>query len=218
MKKTFSIRILLPFLYSVSIHCALLVLFLISPKDSQLSLKPTNPPSKNLSELITVEMLEFSKAETINTAFAKKAGEKNRIHNPDEKADVSIRKNEATSHIDARSKNEYSQSSSDLAKNFPSSQDEILSLYLAELRSLFERKKSYPTLSRKMGETGRVIVSLTLLPDGQIIDVKIKTKSQFARLNQGALETVSGTEKYKPLPDSYKKENLIVDIPIEFSL
>lgn len=93
-----------------------------------------------------------------------------------------------------------------------------LSVYLYELRQLIQQKKIYPSLSRKMGETGKVIVTLELLKDGTIRDVKIKDTSPFSRLNQAALATVTQVAKYKPIPDAIDEQQLSVEIPIQFSL
>lgn len=93
-----------------------------------------------------------------------------------------------------------------------------LSDYSAGLRKLIDSQKIYPSLSKKMGETGIVTVSLELLKDGTIKDVQIKTSSKFARLNQAALQTASAVKKYRPLPESISGDQLNVEVPIEFSL
>ena len=93
-----------------------------------------------------------------------------------------------------------------------------LGTYLFGLRQLIQQSKIYPSLSKKMGETGKVIIILELLKDGTIRDVKIKDNSQYARLNQAALETVTKVEKYKPIPDSITAQQLKVEVPIQFSL
>ncbi len=93
-----------------------------------------------------------------------------------------------------------------------------LSDYLFGLRRLIDSKKIYPSLSRRMGETGKVLLSFEVLRNGTIQEIRIKTRSQFERLDQAALETVSNFEKYSPLPDSVSEDRIVVEVPIEFLL
>jgi len=93
-----------------------------------------------------------------------------------------------------------------------------ISEYLVGLRAYFDERKVYPPMSRRMGETGKVLVSLEVLRNGTIQDVKLKSGSRFSRLNEAALKTVSDVKKYKPLPDSIDGEKISVVVPIEFTL
>ncbi len=48
----------------------------------------------------------------------------------------------------------------------------------------------YPTLSRRFGEQGRVLLDVYILPDGQVGEIRLNTSSGFARLDEAALTTV----------------------------
>lgn len=93
-----------------------------------------------------------------------------------------------------------------------------LGFYLFGLRQLIDDRKVYPPLARRMGEVGKVLVSLKLLRDGRIEDVKIEVRSPYERLDQGAIKTVSSIKEYKPLPEFVSGDALIVEVPIEFEL
>jgi len=93
-----------------------------------------------------------------------------------------------------------------------------LERYLFGLRQVIESKKVYPSLSRRMGETGKALVVLKLLRDGTVQDVRLKGSSRYARLDQVALDAVAAVEKYKPIPDSIAENELTVEVPIEFKL
>lgn len=116
------------------------------------------------------------------------------------------------------SASETSTPSAQVGRTQGSSDANALGTYLFGLRQLIQQSKIYPSLSKKMGETGKVIIILELLKDGTIRDVKIKDTSPFARLNQAALESVAKVEKYKPIPDSISDQRLSVEVPIQFSL
>ncbi|WP_370262969.1 energy transducer TonB [Limnobacter sp.] len=55
----------------------------------------------------------------------------------------------------------------------------------------------YPALSRRLGEQGRVLLDVYILPDGSVGDIKLNTSSGHARLDNAALAAVK-TWKYVP--------------------
>ncbi|MNK53163.1 transport protein TonB [compost metagenome] len=49
---------------------------------------------------------------------------------------------------------------------------------------------AYPSLSRRFGEEGRVLLDVYILEDGRVGEIKLNRSSGFARLDHAALETV----------------------------
>ncbi|QDQ27978.1 energy transducer TonB [Chitinimonas arctica] len=49
---------------------------------------------------------------------------------------------------------------------------------------------TYPPLSRRLGEEGRVVLSVYILPDGKVGEAVLKKSSGFERLDQAALDVV----------------------------
>ncbi|WP_269530762.1 energy transducer TonB [Chitinimonas sp. BJYL2] len=49
---------------------------------------------------------------------------------------------------------------------------------------------SYPGLSRKLGEEGRVMLLVFIQPDGKVSEVRLKQSSGFERLDQAAMDAV----------------------------
>lgn len=71
----------------------------------------------------------------------------------------------------------------------------------------------YPTMSRRLGEEGAVILLLTLDEDGRVTDAKVDTSSGYERLDEAAVKEakrprnwrfVPGTVNGKPAPMSFK--------------
>jgi TonB family protein len=89
-------------------------------------------------------------------------------------------------------------------------------IYKAELRSKIDKNKTYPLMSRRLGQTGTVVVAFTLLKDGSITNVKIEDPAPFAPLNTSALEAVSKVGKFKPIPVELQEETMDLQIPIKF--
>jgi protein TonB len=48
----------------------------------------------------------------------------------------------------------------------------------------------YPSISRRLGEEGKVLLDVDILADGTVGEIKIKTSSGYPRLDQAALEAV----------------------------
>ncbi len=55
----------------------------------------------------------------------------------------------------------------------------------------------YPALSRRLGEQGRVMLDVYILPDGSVGETKLNRSSGFPRLDNAALQAVK-TWKYVP--------------------
>lgn len=78
-------------------------------------------------------------------------------------------------------------------------------------------KPPYPTISRRMGEEGLVMLSVYILADGTVGDVSIKKSSGFRRLDESALKTV-WRWRYAPAKRHGKPVAIRYAQPIRFSL
>jgi periplasmic protein TonB len=75
----------------------------------------------------------------------------------------------------------------------------------------------YPTLSRRMGEEGRVILRVAVNPQGIADSVEVKTSSGSSRLDESALRTVR-TWKFIPAKRGDTAVQSVVLVPIIFKL
>jgi len=73
----------------------------------------------------------------------------------------------------------------------------------------------YPALSKRMREQGKVLLRVSLDAQGVVKDVTIQQSSDFARLDQAALEAV---RQWRFIPAKRGAESIAatVDVPIEF--
>lgn len=90
--------------------------------------------------------------------------------------------------------------------------------YYSELRTMIESQKVYPSISRKLHETGRITIAFTVHRDGSVDRVILKNGSSYSRLNKAATDLISGIKKYKPLPADIEGNELDFEIPINYSL
>jgi periplasmic protein TonB len=95
-------------------------------------------------------------------------------------------------------------------------QNDIRDRYKSELRAQIEQNKYYPPASRRLGQTGTVVVSFTLLEDGHIINVRIDTPSRYDRLNESALDAVKKVHVFKPIPKELGESQMDIKVPVKF--
>lgn len=78
-------------------------------------------------------------------------------------------------------------------------------------------KPVYPRISRRLGEQGKVVLRVHVLPNGLPDEVTIQTSSGVPRLDQSALETVRKW-KFVPARQSGDAVAAWVIVPIAFNL
>ena len=81
---------------------------------------------------------------------------------------------------------------------------------------MIDKNKSYPALSKRLGQTGIVVVAFTLLKDGHIIDVRLDKPSRYERLNFSAIDAVKKVERFKPIPNEIGELKMDIKVPVKF--
>ncbi len=90
--------------------------------------------------------------------------------------------------------------------------------YKALLRSRIDAHKRYPSLSRRMGEEGTVVVSFRLNADGEISQLSVAKGSGSERLDEAALEAVRQAAPFPPFPEGVKRTSWSFSLPLQFAL
>ncbi len=93
---------------------------------------------------------------------------------------------------------------------------DVKAIFKAELRAEIEKNKYYPPMSRRLGQTGLVVVAFTLLEDGHIIDVRLDKPSPFKGLNESAMDAVKKVHKFRPIPPELGEERMDLKVPLKF--
>lgn len=93
---------------------------------------------------------------------------------------------------------------------------DAIALYKAELRAQIDKNKYYPPMSKRLGQTGVVVVAFTLLHDGNIIDVRVEKPSRYERLNASALDAVKKVQRFKPIPKEIGESRMDIKVPLKF--
>lgn len=88
--------------------------------------------------------------------------------------------------------------------------------YASRLREEINKNKKYPTMSKKLKEEGRVIISFKVLNNGQFENISIKLSSNKERLDKAALNALYDTKEFEAFDKSIKKDFLEFNLPLEF--
>lgn len=91
-------------------------------------------------------------------------------------------------------------------------------IYTAELKKFIESKKKYPTIAKKMGQSGRVIIQFELNSDGRVISKKLVTMSDYQTLNDSTLHLIDSMGQFKKFPDQIKKTSWQFVLPVDYKL
>ena len=89
--------------------------------------------------------------------------------------------------------------------------------YILILAQRIDAVKDYPEESVYRGEQGRVVVGVTILPDGTLAHFLLAEACPFERLNHAALDTLARLGRLAPLP-AVRRVALSLKIPIHFEL
>lgn len=93
-----------------------------------------------------------------------------------------------------------------------------LQKYIREMVRKVDSKKRYPRVSQENGEEGTIPVKLIVGSSGQVLDFQVMRKSEYDRLNAATLQTIKEAGPFPPLPSSYDKPRLTVEIPVKFKI
>ena len=95
-------------------------------------------------------------------------------------------------------------------------ENEYLRKYKTELREEINKNKTYRTISRKLKEQGKVIVSFRVMKNGLFENIKLNGSSNIKRLDEAALNALYETKKFKPFENELNKEFVDFELPLEF--
>ena len=96
---------------------------------------------------------------------------------------------------------------------------EYMNQYRNRLREEINKNKTYPTISKKLKEEGKVIVSFRVLQNGIFSEIKLLVSSDKERLDKAALNALYDTKHFEPYDNKIvNKEYLDFEVPIDFKL
>lgn len=92
----------------------------------------------------------------------------------------------------------------------------------ARLRQAIElelaRHFRYPRLAQRRGWEGTVVLTVRVLADGRLDDIRVTRSSGRALLDRAALRSLAGIERLPELADRVDADGLVLEIPVTYRL
>lgn len=89
--------------------------------------------------------------------------------------------------------------------------------YYGKVRQIIDANKKYPLLSRQRNEQGTPIISFTILKNGIVTNLSIKS-SGYRSLDREARRMIMMSSPFPEIPDTIDKKSITLTIPINFRL
>lgn len=93
-----------------------------------------------------------------------------------------------------------------------------LKSYLAEVRRLLEKHKTYPWMARRQHREGVAVIKFTIGSHGDITDHQLARSSGHEVLDEAAQETLQKVGRFPPLPAALDRSHLTIQVPLAFRL
>ena len=103
----------------------------------------------------------------------------------------------------------------DLSRNQDQTPEELRAFFTNLIEEI-HRKKRYPTLSKRLRESGVVHIKFEVSSDGKVKNASLKKPCTYKRLNKSALWVVSNLELTELPPKNYGK--IEITFPINYIL
>ncbi|AYJ80439.1 hypothetical protein AN286_09690 [Aliarcobacter cryaerophilus ATCC 43158] len=117
-----------------------------------------------------------------------------------------------------QNENQSNQESSIQEKSNQQKNQNLENEYLAKVKEKIEKNKVYPKVSKRLNQTGKVLISFDILKDGKVINVKIINKSKFEKLDEASIELITNIGFFEAIPNELNKTVWNIQIPINYQI
>ena len=95
---------------------------------------------------------------------------------------------------------------------------ESISLWVKEINFQIKKIIKYPKIAKDRNQSGRVLISLSLRPNGNLEDINIVRSSGFISLDQSAINSIKKLSKFASAPFESKNKLFTFILPINYEL
>jgi len=94
----------------------------------------------------------------------------------------------------------------------------LLLEYAGAVKAQVLQRKYYPAIAERLGHAGAVKVGFTILADGQLADVRIKSGSGWDELDEAAVDAVRSAAPFDAIPEETEHDELSLSITLKYTL
>lgn len=91
------------------------------------------------------------------------------------------------------------------------------SIYIKELIFILKQSFQYPSIAKKMGHQGRVILKFIIDKQGRLIDVTLIEKTSYSTLNSYSFKLIKQVQ-FQPIPTEFNLDKWEFILPINFKI
>lgn len=95
---------------------------------------------------------------------------------------------------------------------------DVIKKYREAIKRKIEEEKRYPKWAEENAYDGKVNIRFKLFASGKVEEVEVLKSSGYMILDKEAVRAVTNAAPYPPMPESMKREYIIVEVPIVFRL
>ncbi len=90
--------------------------------------------------------------------------------------------------------------------------------YFSLIAQTIYKNKRYPRQAYSLNQEGKVVVRLKLAKNGKILDLEVLEQASYKSLTNATIETIKSINKFPPIPEELKVEDITFRIPIEYKI
>jgi len=90
--------------------------------------------------------------------------------------------------------------------------------YFSLIAQTIYKNKRYPRQAYSLNQEGKVVVRLKLAKSGKILDLEILEQATYKSLTNATIETINSIQKFPPIPEELKVDDITFRIPIEYKI
>ena len=97
-------------------------------------------------------------------------------------------------------------------------ESESISLWVQEINLQIKNIIKYPKIAKDRNQSGRVLINISLMPNGKLLNVNIEETSGFKSLDQSAVNSINKIKNFNSAPFEAKNKIFTFILPIKYSL
>lgn len=97
-------------------------------------------------------------------------------------------------------------------------EQDVIQSYLSLMFQRLESHKRYPTIAKRNGLSGRVVLRFTVRWDGEVVNPQVTEATGHDSFREATLQALTRVGQLPPFPDEIRRRELLVEVPITYQI